>query len=104
MDKKTYYVSVQAGDVLEDPEAAAFEFEIVATDNEVARLQDMMDEWSQDDSHSVSSMFSYMGNEHLDDVQVDEYDAGLIKIYRFIHELGTAPTKQHIESMHVLND
>lgn len=102
MNKKTYYVSVQAGDILEDPEAAAFEFEIDATDDQVSRLQDMMDEWSQYDSHSVSSMFTYMGEEHSDDVRIDEYDAALKRIYQYIHDLGTLETRQHIESMNIM--
>ncbi|MDF2671576.1 MAG: hypothetical protein K0R67_3882, partial [Paenibacillus sp.] len=85
MDKKTYYISVQAGNILEDPEAAAFEFEIVASDIQVAQLQDMMDEWSQADSHSVSSMFGYMSDKKPAEARVEEYDEGLSRIYRFIH-------------------
>lgn len=104
MDKKTFYVSVQAGDVLEDPDVAAFEFEIEATDDQVALLQDLMDEWSQGDSRSPVSMFSYMGEEHSDDTRIDNYDARLERIYRYIHKLGTPETKRHIESMNVMHD
>jgi hypothetical protein len=102
MNKKTYYVSVQAGDILDDPHAAAFEFEIEATDIQVALLQDMMDVWSQADSHSVSSMFGYMSDKKPAEARVEEYDEGLLRIYQFIHEMGTPETKKHIESMNVL--
>jgi hypothetical protein len=62
----------------------------------------MMDEWSQADSHSVSSMFGYMSDKKPAEARVEEYDEGLSRIYRFIHEMGTPSTQKHIESMNVL--
>ncbi|WP_246067159.1 hypothetical protein [Paenibacillus koleovorans] len=104
MQKKTYYVSVQAGDVLEDKEAAAFEFEIEATDEQVSRLQEAMDEWQQADSHSVATLFNYMSDESPDNEKMDDYDVGLHYIYGLIHEMGTEETRKHIESMGVLDN
>jgi len=43
MEKQTYYVSVQAGTVLEDKEAAGYEFEIQATEKEIEQLMELFE-------------------------------------------------------------
>lgn len=100
--KKTYYVSVQADTVLPNKGEAAFEFEIEATDEEVIKLQELFE-------NKIDSADSTFVKAHLltipyhFDVENDQYDADLLQIYQFIHELGTPETKEHISRMGILH-
>lgn len=99
-DRKTYYVSVGAGQVLEDPEAASFEFAIHASEAELDKLQELFQE-TQDSDEDGALHFS--GSPTVSDVpDNDTYDALLKEIYRMIYDLGTYETKRHIESMDIL--
>lgn len=99
-DKKTYYVSVGEGQVLEDPEAAAFEFAIHASEAEIDKLQELFQETQDADEDGA---FTFSGSPSVSDSpDNDTYDAHLKDIYRMLHELGTHETKQHIESMNIL--
>ncbi|WP_248928683.1 hypothetical protein [Paenibacillus hamazuiensis] len=101
MEKKTYYVSVQAGTVLDDKQAASFEFEILATPEEVDKLAEMFDDTTNVDNHSFWRAHNPTIPYH-DDAENDGYDDGLRQIYETIYELGTPETKRHIEDMHLL--
>lgn len=98
MDRKTYYVSVQAGTVLEDQGAAAYEFEIQATEKEKNRLQEiigykeMVEKGTFFRSH-VPAIQYHVDNEN------DDYDYYLTAIYKLIHALGTPETRRTIEQM-----
>lgn len=102
-EKKKYYVSVQADTVLPNKGDAAFEFEIEATEEDVNKLQELFE-------NKVDSAESTFLKAHLPtipyhfDVENDAYDQDLKQIYQFLHQLGTTETKQHIESMHILDD
>jgi hypothetical protein len=99
-DRKTYYVSVGAGQVLEDPEAASFEFAIHANEAELDKLQELFEETQDADEDEA---LSFRGNPMVSDTpENDTYDALLKEIYRMLHDLGTYETKQHIESMNIL--
>ncbi|QJD81755.1 hypothetical protein [Cohnella herbarum] len=99
-DRKTYYVSVGAGQVLEDPEAAAFEFAIHANEAELDKLQELFAETQDADEDEA---LSFKGNPMVSDTPDNAtYDALLMDIYRMLHELGTYETKRHIESMNIL--
>ncbi|MEI7026926.1 hypothetical protein [Paenibacillus sp. y28] len=100
-DKKTYYVSVQANTVLDDKGAAAFEFEIEATDEDIEKLEELFEyKIDADDGSALRSHLPAIPY-HIDE-ENDAYDASLREIYRQIHHLGTLETKQHIESMDIL--
>jgi hypothetical protein len=103
MDKKTYYVSVQAGTVLEDMEAAPFEFVIEATPKELDKLQVLFEEKDEADDDTFTRGMTPAIPYHQD-VQNDAYDASLKRVYRYIYELGTPETRKHIESMGVLDE
>ncbi|MEX1028834.1 MAG: hypothetical protein WDZ91_02170 [Paenibacillaceae bacterium] len=102
MEKIKYYVSVQAHSILADQGAAAYELVILATDREVAQLQELFDnEGNTEDATFVRGMTPGIPY-HMDDVN-DTYDYYMIEIYKKIYELGTTETRSHIESMNILN-
>jgi hypothetical protein len=100
--RKTYYVAVGSGEVLEDKGAAAFEFEIRANEAELNRLQKMFAELASDDE---ASLYRYPGWLSAGEAEMNAVTDGHLRgIYRLLYELGTEETKRHIASMHVLDD
>jgi len=100
-DKRTYYVSVGAGQVLEDKEAAAYELEIRATEEEAGRLRELFGELSSADEAAMFHFPRQLTTKSLDEMN-RQYDRKLQEIYQWIHRLGTEETKRHIESMRIL--
>ena len=99
-DRKTYYVSVGAGQVLEDPEAASFEFAIYASEAELDKLQELFQEFQDSDEDEA---LHFSGLPTVSDVPDNDTYHDLFKeIYRMLHDLGTYETKRHIESMNIL--
>lgn len=98
MDKKTYYVSVQAGSVLENEGDAAYEFEIVATEDEVDDLIERF-EMLSDADNSTAFRAILPALPYHQDVEHDTYDWALTDIYRRLYELGTEETKRVIADM-----
>jgi len=102
MAKKMYYVSVQAGKIMSHQGDAAYELEIEATASEKDRLEMLFGaKMSYDDSSSIRAALP--GIPYHYDEENDKYDAVLQEIYRLLYELGTAETKSHISSMHILS-
>lgn len=98
MERKPYYVSVQAGTVLEDPEAAAYEFVIHATDKEVGQLLERIEYREEAEKANFRRSFVPGIPYHMD-AENDIYDDSMQSIYRMIHRLGTQETKKQIEDM-----
>ncbi len=99
-ERRTYYVSVGPGQILENPEAAAFEFAIHATEAEIDKLEELFQESRDADEDEI---FKFSGSPAVSDTPHNEtYDALFKDIYRMLHELGTQETKRHIESMNIL--
>lgn len=96
-----YYVSVQAGTILEKEGEAAFEFEIEATDADIDRLVGLFED-KLESEHATSIRGMVPAIPYHDDQENDSYDHSLMEIYKEIHRLGTAVTKKHIESMGIL--
>ncbi|MEX2415525.1 MAG: hypothetical protein WD424_05225, partial [Paenibacillaceae bacterium] len=98
MEKTKYYVSVQANSILAEQGAASYELEILATDQEVEQLQELLySKWDAGDSTFIRGMTPGIP-QHIDD-ENDTYDYYLIEIYKRIYELGTKETQLHIEKM-----
>lgn len=98
--KKPYYVSVQSNTILEDA-SVPHEFEIYATEEEVERLSELLFyKGEADDTTFARAFIPFMEYHH--DRQNDLYDAGLINVYRYLYEIGSAQTRQHIEQMGIL--
>ncbi len=99
--KKTYYVSVQAQTILEEQGAAAYEFEIEATENDVSRLIELFED-QMEYEHETAERAVVPAIPYHKDTENDRYDATLKEIYRAIYDLGTPDTRSHIKSMGVL--
>lgn len=97
--RRKYYVSVQAGQILEDQGAAAYELEIMANEREFIRLQELFEELSSMDElqtfHFAKTPFSPASDEEMN----YGYDSLIVQIYQLLHEYGTESTKRHIEQM-----
>ncbi|MEK8128795.1 hypothetical protein WMW72_12850 [Paenibacillus filicis] len=102
MEKKKYYVSVQSRTIMQNQGDAAYELEIEATDEQVLQLQELFEEEEDFDIDSFIRVHSPSVPYHHDEAN-DGYDIVLTEIYRTLHHLGTEETKQHIESMQILN-
>ncbi|MCP1311840.1 hypothetical protein [Paenibacillus tyrfis] len=96
MEKKTYYIAVGSGEVLEPEDVTGnFEFEIRATEEEVDKLQEKFEELAiHEEDTAVRAAIPYRQN-HSD-------EENLTEIYQMLHELGTPDTRRHIEAMNVL--
>ncbi|TVX97306.1 hypothetical protein [Cohnella terricola] len=98
--RKTYYVAVGPGQILEDPEAAPFEFAIRATEAEINKLEELFQEAQDADEDEI---FNYEGSPFVADTPDNATYEGLLRdIYRMLHDLGTPETRSHIESMNIL--
>jgi hypothetical protein len=101
--KKTYYVAVGPGEILQPQhtETGNFEFEILATDEELDQLQELFEE-SQEANDDTAVRAHIPFREYHNDKENDAADYYLAQIYLKLHELGTPETKAHIETMNVL--
>ncbi|MEW9668810.1 hypothetical protein [Ammoniphilus sp. 3BR4] len=101
MEKKRYYVNVEHGIILDDQGADTYEFEVDATEQELQQLQDLFDKTHQKEMGTwLRAHTPYI--QYHDDEDNHEYDHSLQQVYRMLHQLGTAKTKDHIESMGIL--
>jgi rubrerythrin len=102
MARKTYYVTVQYGEIMDDPTAFNYDFVIEANEEELDQLEELFEDASTAEQETIFhtiplSTSTYYNNEN------DTYDLGLREVYRKLHELGTPETKQHLEKMNILN-
>lgn len=102
MDRAIYYVSVQAGTMLREQGAAAYEFVIEATPEEADRLGALFEEKEDADDGTYIRAHLPAYPQHIDG-DSDEYDGALLRIYRTLYELGTPETRAQIREMRVLN-
>ncbi|TRY25982.1 hypothetical protein FOI68_09605 [Brevibacillus sp. LEMMJ03] len=98
MEKKRYYVSVQAGTILENQGDASYELEIEASEVEVEELRSLFDQrWTNDfDSYLRAHIVAIPYHE---DKENDLHDEHLRDIYATLYRLGTEETRRHIQSM-----
>ncbi|WP_168118656.1 hypothetical protein [Paenibacillus sp. HB172176] len=100
MDKRRYYVSVQAKDIMYQQGDAAYEFEIDATQEDIDKLQELFLEMDKFDNQSA--LRGHLpGIPYHHDLENDGYDYYLNEAYRLIGELGTAETREHIATMNL---
>jgi hypothetical protein len=103
MEKKTYYVAVGSGEVLENKgDVANYEFEIQATDEELDKLQELF-ERTDNAAQGTLVRGATPYKEYSFDKENDQYDDDLQDIYRMLHDLGNEATRKHIESMNILH-
>lgn len=102
-DRQPYYVSVQAGQILEDQAAAVYELEIVASEQEVAQLRELFEELSTMDEASMFHFGRTFMETNSDQAMSGPCDDIINEIYRKLYKYGTAETKRHIESMQLFD-
>jgi hypothetical protein len=103
LNKKTYYIAVASGQISQVRSASSYEFEIQATDDEVRFLRELFDEaYSEDIKSFFRAHVPYEQYHH--DPQNDAYDSRIYQVYKYLHDFGSPETKQHIESMGILNE
>lgn len=101
MEKKTYYVSVQAGTAVASIGDSSFEFVIHATDKELQKLEELFEELADaTDDTFLRGMIPAIP--YHQDVQNDEYDTALRNVYEWVYKLGDEQTRQTIEKMGIL--
>lgn len=101
MDKKRYYVSVQARCIMGNQGDAAYELEIDATPEEVEKLMEMFNQLQNADQQTYISMHNHLSIPYHYDSENDVYDYLLKEIYQVIYQMGTDETRNHISSMNL---
>ncbi|MBA4603568.1 hydrolase [Thermoactinomyces mirandus] len=107
MKKKTYYVSIdfgtQAGEIRteKDEHSALFEYEIEATQEEIARLEKLFTEVGETDfSTFAKAHVPFLDNESTENLQEDDQ---IRKIYRMIYQLGSGETKSKLREAGIIH-
>ncbi|QGG57307.1 hypothetical protein [Paenibacillus sp. B01] len=99
--RKHYYVAVGAGQVLEDKEAAAYELEIVATEEEKDGLKALFAEMSSMDEAAMVHFHSHpFGSASVEEMN-QGYEGILKQIYTLVYRLGTEETRRHVASLNL---
>ncbi|KIL37870.1 hypothetical protein SD70_30155 [Gordoniibacillus kamchatkensis] len=101
MEKKPYYVSVQAKTVMENQGDAAYELEIEATPEDIERLKTLFEYMGDFDHGTFMKSHALAFPYHLDP-ENDGYDTNLRAVYEMMYEWGTPETKRHIEQAGLL--
>ncbi|MNG04874.1 hypothetical protein D3C84_880380 [compost metagenome] len=100
-ERRRFYVSVASGQVLEDPEAAAYELIIEANDDEVNKLKELFGEYTSMDEaeafHFVRSPYETNDDRALS----GGTDAIIHQIYGMLYDLGTDETKQFLHDSRI---
>ncbi len=102
MEKETYYISVGARGISKIKTGTPFELEIEATADEIRALRSIFNEMYNSDAMGfVRAHIPFL--EYHNDMENDMIDRDLTNVYQMLYDLGKPETKQHIESMGILN-
>jgi hypothetical protein len=107
VEKQRYYVYMATNEILPQPGDSDRYFEIDATDEEMAGLQDLFDRMDDEEQHSlVRASTPYERFDTLQSGDQDErnepFDRRMRDIYWKIYDLGTPETRSQIEEMGIL--
>lgn len=102
MEKKKYFVNVGTQEISQVRVGENDNFTIYATGEEVFHLRQQLTDMHDSDMQSFWRAHVPFVQYHWDESN-DEYDKGLVSTFRMIHELGDEKTKEHIESMGILD-
>lgn len=95
MEKKTYYISVQGRSLLDDPEAAAYEWSIEATPEEADYLSHMLEQIREKEESTFLAYTYPWPDTPADEVNMS-YQSNLDDLYREIYRLGTVETREQM--------
>ncbi|WP_138420297.1 hydrolase [Aquibacillus sediminis] len=102
MERKKYYVNVGTHEISQVQVGNNNDFTIYATDDEVYLLRQKLDEMHHDDIHAFWRAHVPIKPYHNDE-ENDAYDEDIISAFAMIRDLGDDKTKEHIESMEILD-
>jgi hypothetical protein len=99
--KKTYYVSMESGEISQVKTASPWDFQIEATDDEIIQLREYFDQnYSTDLQAFFRAHVPYVQYHY--DRENDAYDRTLMEIYKLIYKLGNEEAKAHIRSLGII--
>ncbi|MGG0888861.1 hydrolase [Cytobacillus horneckiae] len=99
--KKTYYITINDGEISQSSTSSPWDFKIEATDDEIVELRELFDQnYSTEWENFYRAHVPYL--QYHFDRQNDKYDEGLTKIYGAIYKLGDEEARNHIASMGIL--
>ncbi|GGF91098.1 hypothetical protein [Paenibacillus abyssi] len=100
--KNHYYVSV-SGKSIETEPSLSEQLQILATEEELQKLQTLLDHQQHDDELThIRAPLPYKSNDH--DPANDQFTEHLIEVYRAIYRVGTEETRDHIRSMNIIGE
>lgn len=103
MEKQKYYVGVGSGQITRQPETTEWEFEIEATEEQVARLRELFDRAAKQNL-DIAYVVLHPIEGTKEDHDLKNYDHTLQEIYRMIYELGNEETKQFISEHQIIQE
>src|SRR5690625_1675740 len=95
-ERKSYFVSIEKEEITEVSIPDTTEFEIKATDSDIAELNNLFREKNKSEKKTVVFVVKALNDWGADD-EIEEYDIYLRSIYNLLYQLGTLETKQKIE-------
>ncbi|WP_068783149.1 hypothetical protein [Paenibacillus phocaensis] len=96
MEKKPYYISVQGRSLLDNPGAAAYEWEVEATRQEADTLSQMLEQLGEKEESGFLA-YTYPWPDTPEGDVNRSYESHLNALYREIYRLGTAETREQME-------
>jgi hypothetical protein len=102
-EKRTYFVDIASGEVLENPVESSPSFKILANQSELKELKSYYSENSSADFQTFQRAQIPFREYHHDQENKD-YDDSLRKIYAMIYLLGDEEARRHIEKYRILED
>lgn len=103
MEKKKYYVEIGSGEISQIQYHNNDSFTIYATDEEVALLRSKL-------ANMHDASYNSFWRAHVpimpyhNDKSNDSYDSEMVEAYQMLHDLGDDTTKNHIESIGILDE
>jgi hypothetical protein len=102
MDKKTYYVTVQHGEIMEDATAFNYDFVIQANEDELDELQEIFENAAEAEATTYRRVYIPSPIDQYNE-ENSLYDSSLREVYNKLHQLGDKKTREHIEKMNILH-
>ena len=101
--KKTYYIDISSSEITQSASDSPWNYQIKATPEEIQTLRTYFDQNEKADLVNFFRAHIPFLEYHYDK-ENDVQDHQLKQVYQFIYQHGSDITKQHIESMGILNN
>jgi hypothetical protein len=101
--KKIYYIDISSGEITQSASDSPWNYQIEATSEEIQTLRTYFDQNEKADLLNFFRAHIPFLEYHFDK-ENNVQDHQLKQIFQFIYQYGSDDTKQHIESMGILNN